>query len=296
VIFLSPRATRLIFTFTFSTEKDISWAANISTGGLPHCSTGVSVMSSGDNTEKEYLEELKDKEMIVLELLMKYPDGLGLNEMAKMLEGVMSRNTLRDVLDRLVKKGLVVVPENWRQGQKKIYRAAEVVKALEDVKASIGRIEAKIKEAIDLYLEAVEHLLKSLCSQQQCSEEEKMGLLMQLDYTFGGVILGPPLILLALVTVLPSERAARLYIASEVNRAITRILDYLYDKLHHSSVEYTIVQQREALLEILRIGENLLEERVIKKLKEYRENPLGLLQLLQSMSSQSSEKSSEKNS
>ena len=62
----------------------------------------------------------------IIQLLGEYPKGLGFNEMRDLLVSYMSPGTLKERLDGLVKNGHVrFEPENWRQGQKKVFILTE---------------------------------------------------------------------------------------------------------------------------------------------------------------------------
>lgn len=87
-----------------------------------------------------------EKSNYIIQLLGEHPKGLGFNEMRDFLVNYMAPGTLKVKLDGLVKNGHVrFEPENWRQGQKKIFVLTEAYgKYLE----LLDRIENKTREYI----------------------------------------------------------------------------------------------------------------------------------------------------
>lgn len=61
----------------------------------------------------------------IFETLDNYPDGIGFNELLREVDDIISRNTLKDRLEKYEKEGVVETPDDWRRGQKKKYKLTE---------------------------------------------------------------------------------------------------------------------------------------------------------------------------
>lgn len=87
-----------------------------------------------------------EKSNYIIQLLGETPKGLGFNEMRDLLVNYMAPGTLKLRLDGLVKNGHVrFEPENWRQGQQKVFILTE---AYEKYLELLDKIENGTREYI----------------------------------------------------------------------------------------------------------------------------------------------------
>lgn len=90
---------------------------------------------------------LDDYGQMVIELLKDHPTGLGQNEMERLLEGKISKNTLKIRLNKLEKLNFIKnTVENWRQGKSKNYIFSEAFNKYEEL---IEKIIYETEEFID---------------------------------------------------------------------------------------------------------------------------------------------------
>jgi len=103
------------------------------------------------------IEPLSERKDVILNVLSKYPDGIGFNELCREMREIAARQTVKNELDELVRLNLVV-KKAGRKGQKVSYLYRDFTKTaesisedleflsdlLETVKSDVSRIEKEV--------------------------------------------------------------------------------------------------------------------------------------------------------
>lgn len=103
-----------------------------------------------DWSEDEKLE-------LIIDFFKEHPTGLGKRETWRLLEGILSRNTIDDKIDILVKRGWMHIEpddESWRQGQPRRYFLTEAYDLYKEFLERIKSESEKYIYVLNKYLES----------------------------------------------------------------------------------------------------------------------------------------------